>query len=481
MIDNIERLKKSLKSIWGYEDFRAPQGEIIASLLQGKDSLTVMPTGGGKSLCFQLPALLNTGLTLVISPLIALIENQVQELKQKQLPADFLHSEISQINKKKIFQRIKNQDLRLLYLSPETLLSKPVWEAITPPSIVINGLIIDEAHCLVEWGNTFRPAYTRLGAVRPTLLKFKPHQSQIAIASFTATADEYTQKTIIKTLKLHQPQKFLITPYRSNLQLNVKQIWTPKARKKEVINFLIKKQEKSGLIYLRTRKEAENISHWLNSLGYKNRPYHGGLPSGEKRQIETDWLAEKINFVVSTNAFGMGINKSNVRWILHYQVPLFLSAYIQEIGRGGRDGKPAEVLSLISECTGFFEPTDKNRRNFLLNQTIQQYLKTRRISKKIPLQGNVFSNSNYQLYLSILFSSEQLQWLDPFNYRIKPNNIDYKIKQLINQEKQSVKKMQEYLVTKKCRWAFLLESFGFSISSSFSCGVCDNCVRKKRI
>ncbi len=480
MTNHIETIEKSLQNIWGYEKFRPPQKEIITNLLERKDSLVVMATGSGKSLCFQLPALLNSGLTLVVSPLIALMENQVKELQEKKLPADFLHSEVSQNNRKNIFYKIKTQQLKLLYLSPETLLSKPVWEAITSPEIVIDGLIIDEAHCLVEWGNTFRPAYSRLGALRPSLLKFKPNQSPtFAIACFTATADKYTQKTIIKTLQLNQPQICLISPYRSNLHLNIKQIWTPKGRKQQVINLLARKQGKSGLIYLRTRKEAENISNWLNNLGYQNKAYHGGLPNIEKRQIEKDWLEEKIKFVVSTNAFGMGINKSNVRWILHYQLPLFLSAYIQEIGRGGRDGKPTEVVSLMSECTGLFDPTDKNRRSFLLNKTIQQYLTAEKIINKIPPTGNIETISQYQLYLSILSSGEQLQWLDIFNYRITPNNLHQKIKLIIDKEKQLVKKMQKYLTTNSCRWGFLLNSFGFVVSSSFRCGVCDNCLKKK--
>ncbi|MEQ8963117.1 MAG: DEAD/DEAH box helicase, partial [Coleofasciculus sp. C2-GNP5-27] len=175
-------VRLAFKKIWGYDNFRPPQGEIIRSILEGRDALIVLPTGGGKSICFQLPALLQTGLTLVVSPLVALMENQVQELRDRNLPAALLHSQLTPQQRRKTLQALSNQELRLLYLSPETLLSAPVWERLSQPDLKINGLILDEAHCLVQWGDTFRPAYRRLGAVRPTLLKSKPPGSQIPIA-----------------------------------------------------------------------------------------------------------------------------------------------------------------------------------------------------------------------------------------------------------------------------------------------------------
>ena len=188
-IPSWQEVRATFKKIWGYEDFRPPQGEIVKSLLAKKDTLIIMPTGGGKSICFQLPALLQTGLTLVVSPLVALMENQVQELKERKLRAALLHSQLSTYQRRQTLQALERQQLRLLYLSPETLLSPPVWEKLSHPELVINGLILDEAHCLVQWGDTFRPAYRRLGAVRPALLKSKRRGTKIARAAFTATAD----------------------------------------------------------------------------------------------------------------------------------------------------------------------------------------------------------------------------------------------------------------------------------------------------
>ncbi|MGL5074290.1 MAG: DEAD/DEAH box helicase, partial [Waterburya sp.] len=191
-----QEVKEKFQQIWGYEDFRSPQGEIIHTLLAGKDALIILPTGGGKSICFQLPALLQTGLTIVVSPLVALMENQVNQLKQLGLSGALLHSELSRSEKKQTLQAINNQKLSLLYLSPETLLSLSVWEIIIQPHINITGIVLDEVHCLTQWGTTFRPAYRRLGVVRRSLLKYKPSGTKIAIAAFTATADPQAQAEI---------------------------------------------------------------------------------------------------------------------------------------------------------------------------------------------------------------------------------------------------------------------------------------------
>lgn len=441
MKNEIERLKDTLKKYWGYDDFRKPQAEIIEAILTGKDCLIVMPTGGGKSLCFQLPALLQEGLTLVISPLVALMENQVQELREKNLPAGILHSEVSKVERKNTISALESQQLRLLYLSPETLLSPPIWKIISHPEIKINGLIVDEAHCLAQWGESFRPTYRRLGNIRPLLLNNKTSDTKIAIACFTATADINTQKTIIQSLQLFNPEKFLISPYRDNLKIQIKTIWTPRGRKQELIKYIERNKKKSGLIYVRTRKDSEELANLLKKEGYENQAYHGGLSGNIRRKVESDWLTEKIKFVVCTCAFGMGINKSNLRWIFHYQAPLLLSEYIQEIGRGGRDGILTEVITLMSEASGWLNPEDKNRREYFLNQQIKLYQQAERFLKEIPTRGNIeelskkINNPNYQLYLSILNSSQQLQWIDPYNYCLNLSKTHQSIELLINRQK----------------------------------------------
>lgn len=469
-------VKASFKKIWGYDDFRPPQGEIIKSLLDKKDALIVMPTGGGKSICFQLPALLQTGLTLIISPLVALMENQVQELQDLQLPAALIHSQLMPQQRRKTLNLIEKNQLRLLYLSPETLLSSPVWSVISQPHIKINGLILDEAHCLVQWGDTFRPAYRRLGAIRSTLLKLKPTGTKIAIAAFTATADPDAQETIKQVLQLQKPQQFLLSPYRSNLELNIKNVWTPRGRQQQLIQFIQPRKNQTGLIYARTRKDCEQLAQWLQTEKYSTVAYHAGLGSEERRKIEKDWLQEKIKFVVCSSAFGMGINKSNVRWVCHFQAPFLLSEYIQEVGRAGRDGKPAIALTIISEPTGFFYPEDKQRQKYLIENLEKQYQSANQLIKKLPATGNIETLSeqfnNSAIALSILHAQGRLIWRNPFDYEI----ISQSKKTNQDQNSKAIQQMNQYLKTRQCRWKFLLQAFGFNLENQFKrCGHCDRC------
>ena len=226
---------------------------------------------------------------------------------------------------------MERQQLRLLYLSPETLLSAPVWERLCQPQLKINGLILDEAHCLVQWGDTFRPAYRRLGAVRSDLLKFKPAGTKISIAAFTATADPSAQQTIRNVLQLQQPQIFLISPYRQNLNLKVQTVWTPRGRRQQLLKFIQARAKQAGLVYIRSRKDSEELTEWLKSLGYETAAYHAGLSAEERREIEASWLSGKSQFIVCTCAFGMGINKPDVRWVVHFQSPQLLSEYVHVI------------------------------------------------------------------------------------------------------------------------------------------------------
>jgi ATP-dependent DNA helicase RecQ len=484
-------VRTAFKRIWGYDDFRPPQGEIIRSLLEKQDALIVMPTGGGKSICFQLPALLQTGLTLVISPLVALMENQVQELRQLRLPAALLHSELATRERKKTLQALEQQQLRLLYLSPETLLSAPVWERLCQPQLKINGLILDEAHCLVQWGDTFRPAYRRLGAVRPALLKCKPTGTKISIAAFTATADPSARATIQNVLQLQQPKVFLISPFRQNLNLKVQTVWTPRGRRQRLLTFIQARPEQTGLVYVRSRRDSEELALGLSSLGYATAAYHAGLSAPERREIEASWLSGKSQFVVCTCAFGMGINKPDVRWVVHFQSPQLLSEYIQEVGRGGRDGKPADTLILVSEPTGWLNPEDKQRRQFFINKMRSHYQDAQQLVKKLPPQGEVTTVArqfpNGAIALALLHSAGQLEWLDPFHYRKHNSGESRTLVQLHSIQQQVQSQMTQYLTTRECRWQFLLQAFGFTKEAALlkcdreagrgSVCRCDNCLR----
>ena len=477
-----DEVRAAFKKIWGYDDFRSPQGEIIHSLLEKRDALIVLPTGGGKSICFQLPALLQTGLTLVISPLVALMENQVQELRQLRLAAALLHSELPAWERKKTLQALERQQLRLLYLSPETLLSSPVWERLCQPQLKINGLILDEAHCLVQWGDTFRPAYRRLGVVRPALLKCKPAGTKISIAAFTATADPNAQQIIRNVLQLQQPEVFLISPYRQNLNLKVQTVWSPRGRRQQLLKFIRARLQQTGLVYVRSRRESEELAQWLGSLDYTTAAYHAGLSPEERREIEASWLSGKSQFVICTCAFGMGINKSDVRWVVHFQSPQLLSEYIQEVGRGGRDGLPSDALTLIAEPTGWLYPDDKQRRQFFEQKLRSQYLDAQQLVRKLPLQGEVAAVARQfrdgAVALALLHSAGQLEWQDPFHYRKHQSGKSQSLTQLNTAQEQTQKQMSQYLTTRECRWQFLLKAFGFTEEATgFRCGHCDNCLR----
>lgn len=473
-------VQATFQQIWGYADFRPPQGEIVHSLLAHQDSLVILPTGGGKSICFQLPALLQTGLTLVVSPLVALMENQVKELPDREpefrQSVTLLHSELPTSERKRVLWLLEQQKLRLLYLSPETLLSAAVWQRLCQPNMRINGLVLDEAHCLVQWGDTFRPAYYRLGAIRSSLLPYQPANHRIAIAAFTATADPQAQQTIQRVLQLEDPQIFRLNPYRQNLHLTVQVAWSPRQRRQTSLRFIQARPAQAGLIYVRTRRDSETLAAWLKTQGLRTAAYHAGLSPESRRHIEQAWLSDRLQFVICTCAFGMGINKSAVRWIIHFHAPLLLSEYVQEVGRAGRDGKPATALTLISETTGWLDPADQQRRQFFLEHHQKQVQAAQVLMQQLPLEGEVAAVMQQfpqgANALALLHSVGCLEWTDPFHYRMTAR----KAGKLGQSNMIAAEQMTNYLKTKRCRWQFLLEGFGFgSEAINFRCGHCDNC------
>lgn len=471
---SLNQARAEFQRLWGYADFRPSQAAIITSLLTQRDALIVLPTGAGKSICFQLPAILQTGLTLVISPLIALMENQVAELRQRHLPAALFHSQLSPRQRQQTLRMLETQALRLLYLSPESLLSQVIWQRLCDPKLKLNGLILDEAHCLVQWGDTFRPTYRRLGAVRPALLKLRPGAS-MAIAAFTATADPQTQQTLQTVLRLKQPAIFQQSPHRANLNLQVQTCWSPRGRRQQGLKLIQAHPGQSGLVYVRSRKTSESLAAWLQAQGHNTAAYHGGLPAPERRQVESNWLAGRVPFVVCTSAFGLGINKPDVRWIIHFHPTLTLPEYVQEVGRAGRDGNPAIALSLISEPTGWLDSEDQRRQKFFIDQQRSQQAAAIQLAQTLPPQGNVDTVADQHrqgtIALALLHSQGQLRWLDPFCYQL----CDSPDQQPNLDPNQPVQRMKQYLHTQDCRWQFLLWAFGFTSAANWRCGHCDNC------
>lgn len=468
---------EALKTYWGYPSFRPPQDEVVKALLAKQDSFVFLPTGYGKSVCFQVPAVLGSGVTLVISPLIALMEDQVGDLKKRSIPAAALHGELAPQESKQVLAKLEKNQLRLLYLAPETLFSPKVWQRLLSPHVLVNALMIDESHTLVHWGDSFRPDYRRLGAVRAALQKDFP------IAAFTATADPYTRYVLQQVLALKDPVMIQVDPLRKNIQLNVKIAWTPAGRKQQMIQFIRERKALTGLVYVRTRKDTEQLAEWFKQQGLMTEAYHGGLGSFQRRRLEKEWLEDRCTFLVCTNAFGMGVNKPNVRWVVHYHHPPTTTDYIQEVGRGGRDGKEAVALMLVSEPTGFLDPTDQQRQDFFMSQRTKVQAKATELLQKLPPEADYEEflaafGQEARVALALLNQAGCLVWTDPFHFRLKerpaklPNLIPQGMDPLFTNPSLAMEKL---ITTKTCRWQVLLKSFGVSLAEG--CGSCDNCRR----
>ena len=331
----ISQAKYVLKNVFGYDTFWPLQGEIVSHTLEKKDALVVMPTGGGKSLCYQIPALLFEGLTIVVSPLISLMKDQVDQLRECGVPAVFLNSTVSAGQYRSHLERLKRNDVRLLYLAPEALLATRTLALLS--SLKIDCFAIDEAHCISEWGHDFRPEYRQLLEVRSTF-------PDAACVAMTATATLRVREDIKKSLRIAASNEFIGSFNRPNLFLEVAPKTSPR---EQTLEFLKQYPNESGIIYCFSRQQTDDLYALLSRKGYSVRPYHAGLSEKERTQNQELFIRDDIQIIVATIAFGMGINKSNVRFVVHYDLPRSLDSYYQEIGRAGRDGLPAHCLLLF--------------------------------------------------------------------------------------------------------------------------------------
>ena len=348
-------LLKTLQNFWGYSSFRAPQEEIILSVIRGKDTLALLPTGGGKSLCYQLPALVLEGVGLVVSPLLALIKDQVTQLKSIGVEAEYLSSELDENEQEEIYGRAAEGITKLLYVSPERLSNSMFLQKIT--NIHISFIAVDEAHCISEWGQDFRPSYQRIG-------EFRKLFGDVPCLALTATATPKVIADIEKKLTLKSPQIFQKSYKRDNLRIFHEEISDKYQR---VLDFM-KNNSASGIIYVRTRKEAEELTSFLKQKGIENVDfYHAGLSLKDKNQNQKKWQQSSSHTLVSTNAFGMGIDKENVRFVIHFSPSVSLENYYQEIGRAGRDGHESYALLLWNEQE--FSDIDDIFRNQIPNKT----------------------------------------------------------------------------------------------------------------
>lgn len=365
----LNKARQILQKFYGYEDFRPGQKKVVESLLNRNDTVAIMPTGAGKSICFQIPALLFEGVTLVISPLISLMKDQVDSLRQLGIAAVYINSSVSKAQLYKDLQNISAGFYKIIYIAPERLTSEYLPDSFK--NLNISMVAVDEAHCLSQWGHDFRPSYRNILNFTNSL-RIKP-----IISAFTATATPEVKTDIINLLGLKQPNVFVTGFDRANLYFSVLR---GEVKDKFVIDYVKKHQDEAGIIYVGTRKDVDALQVLLEIKGIKAGRYHAGMTDEERNQMQEDFLYDNLSVMVATNAFGMGIDKPNVRYVIHYNMPKNMEAYYQEAGRAGRDG-------LSGNCILLYSPQDTQLQKFLISKSteseIRQQLEYKRLQSMV--------------------------------------------------------------------------------------------------
>lgn len=365
----LNKARQILQKFYGYEDFRPGQKKVVESLLNRNDTVVIMPTGAGKSICFQIPALLFEGVTLVISPLISLMKDQVDSLRQLGIAAVYINSSVSKAQLYKDLQDISAGFYKIIYIAPERLTSEYLPDSFK--NLNISMVAVDEAHCLSQWGHDFRPSYRNILNFTNSL-RIKP-----IISAFTATATPEVKTDIINLLGLKQPNVFVTGFDRPNLYFSVLR---GEVKDKFVIDYVKKHQDEAGIIYVGTRKDVDALQVLLEIKGIKAGRYHAGMTDEERNQMQEDFLYDNLSVMVATNAFGMGIDKPNVRYVIHYNMPKNMEAYYQEAGRAGRDG-------LSGNCILLYSPQDTQLQKFLISKSteseIRQQLEYKRLQSMV--------------------------------------------------------------------------------------------------
>lgn len=471
-----EKIRNILRKYFNHDDFRHGQIEVIKYILSGGNCLAVFPTGGGKSICFQIPALIMKGSTIVISPLISLMKDQVDALKSKGIKACLITGDMTSSQTMNVLEDISKGMYKLIYIAPERLQSNIFMRAIS--RIKIPFVVIDEAHCLPNWGMGFRPSY----------MDIKPFLERLhhpVTAAFTATADKIVRGKIIRYLGLKKGRLFIGSFDRPNIKFSVRNFGKNDMKREiEIVDYVIANEDKSGIIYTLTRKDAEDIYNKLSAAGIKAGYYHAGESYKNRNKMQKDFLSGKIKVMAATNAFGMGIDKENIRYVLHMGLPKSLEAYYQEAGRAGRDGNTAECLLLSCE-------RDMRINKYLINSSYPDISDVRMVYDTIKEAGNagIYSSELYNAFIESDIKSRQASArLLEFGYIIKNKRGRLKVVEglkwqlkasMIEDRKKEEQKrllmMEAYSKLKSCRRKYILEYFGDDYNDN-KCGNCDMCL-----